>query len=167
MGHFCHDGMNPDPLLGSQVVLLGELRLDPQVRVLIGTWTVPASASLTLTGSEAEIELTSGSVTLAACASPLVFDTVPGDSTLFEASAATGVQLDSATTPAAYMDIAQSGGTVVIRADAATELLVKVRTESEEAAVCAATQCWGLASPTRFPDDANIDPCIMNVCWGK
>lgn len=168
LSHFCSGGVAPDPTVGQQTVLIGDLTLEPVVSVLNGTWDIPQGASLTLDGSEAILEFVSGSVTVVSCGGPLIFDTIRGDGVQFEAAAATGVQLDSATTEEAYLDIAQSGGAVVIRADTAARIVIEIKTESVHAAICAAAQCWGLDDRTTVFDPATrIDPCILNICWGK
>lgn len=168
LSRLCAEGPNPDPPVGEQVVLLGDLTLAPGVSVLSGTWNVPDHASLTLDGSEAEFVLEAGAISIVSCGAPLIFDTIRGDGALFSAPAGTGVQLDSVSTGEGYLDIAASGGSIVLRADAATRITLKIRTESEHAAVCAATQCWGLAERTKtFDPDGGIEPCIITICWGK
>lgn len=171
MSSFCHDGPPPDPPVGMQVVLIGELVRERGTPAMSGVWDLPAGAVLTLDGSDAIVALTSGSITVWACGAPLVFDTVQHDNQFFQVPASTGVQIDSAATSVLYLQIEQSGGTVSLRADAATRLEIAINTTSAHAAVCASATCWGRDDATVEEDRVHLDDaqpeiCIRNWCVG-
>lgn len=171
MRGFCHDGPPPDPPVGMQVVLIGELVRESGTPAMSGMWDLPAGAILTLDGSDAIVSLNSGSVTVWACGTPLVFDTVQHDDQLFQAPANSGVQIDSATTSVFYLQIEQSGGSVSLRADAATRLEIAINTTSAHAAICASATCWGRDDATAeanpiLLDNAQPEICIRNWCVG-
>lgn len=164
LSDFCKDGPLPDPPLGQQVVLLGPLA--QSLRMIHGTWTVPAGASLTFSGQDAVVDIEDGAVSIVACGASLVFDTIEGDDTAFEAPAGYGVRFEAPDVKTVLLSLQDTLGTVSLVAETSARVTIDIRTDSEQGAICAGATCWGKDDVTETIHDlVDAEMCVLSRCW--